>query len=162
MPLMKYLKAAPILTVFTLLFFSSCKKETELPVDMGYKYFPVNTGHWVTYDVDSISYNDFTGQVDSFTFQIREVVESVFTDNEGRETQRLERYKRWNDTSAWFLKDVWMVNLTATTAEKVEENIRIIKLIFPPKDNEKWDGNLYNTIRCTELYIQRCAQFLYA
>lgn len=142
---MKYLKFIPFLIVLSFLFFSSCKKETELPVDMGYKYFPVNTGHWVIYDVDSVSYNDFTGQVDSFKFQIKELVESVFTDNEGRETQRLERYKKLNDTSIWYIKDIWTVNLTASTAEKVEENDRIIKLIFPPHESEKWNGNLYNT-----------------
>jgi hypothetical protein len=143
---MKYLKFIPFLIVLSFLFFSSCKKETELPVDMGYKYFPVNTGHWVIYDVDSVSYNDFTGQVDSFKFQIKEIVESVFTDNEGRETQRLERYKKLNDNSNWYIKDVWTENLTASTAEKVEENDRIIKLIFPPHESEKWDGNLYNTL----------------
>jgi hypothetical protein len=141
---MKYFKIAPVI-VLILFLVCSCKKETELPVDMGYKYFPVNTGHWVVYDVDSVSHNDFTGQIDSFKFQIKEYVESVFIDNEGRETQRLERYKRLNDTSAWFIKDVWMENLTTTTAEKVEENVRIIKLIFPPHENEKWDGNLNNT-----------------
>ncbi len=143
---MKYIKVIPVFLVSIFLLVSSCKKESELPVDMYYKYFPVNTGHWVVYDVDSISYNDFTGTVDSFKFQIREIVESVYTDNEGRETQRLERYKKLSDTTDWFLKDVWSENLTTTTAEKVEENIRIIKLIFPPHNNEKWDGNLYNTL----------------
>ncbi len=142
---MKYCKVVPFFLVSMLLLLWSCKKETELPVDMGYKYFPVNTGHWVIYDVDSVSYNDFTGQVDSFKFQIKELVESVFFDNEGRETQRLVRYKKLNDTTAWFIKDVWTENLTTTTAEKTEENDRIIKLIFPPHENEKWDGNLYNT-----------------
>lgn len=142
---MKYFKIAPIL-VLLLFLVMSCKKETELPVEMGYKYFPINTGHWVIYDVDSVYYNDFTSQVDSFKFQIMETVESVFTDNEGRETQRLERYKRFSDTTDWYLKDVWVENLTTTTAEKIEENMRLIKLIFPPKEKEKWDGNLYNTI----------------
>jgi hypothetical protein len=142
---MKYCRFAPIIVIILLLSFFSCKKETELPLDMGLKYFPVNTGHWVVYDVDSISYNDFTGHIDSFKFQIKEYVESVFIDNEGRETQRLVRYERPNDTTAWFIKDVWAENLTPTTAQKVEENIRLIKLIFPPKENTKWDGNLYNT-----------------
>jgi hypothetical protein len=142
---MKYIKIVSYIIVISFLFLSSCKKESELPVDMGYKYFPVTTGHWVIYDVDSISYNDFTSHIDTFRFQIKEIVESVFMDNQGRETQRLERYKRLNDSSAWFLKDVWAENLTNTTAEKVEENIRIVKLIFPPQENDKWDGNLYNS-----------------
>ena len=111
---------------------------------MGYKYFPVNVGHWVVYSVDSISYDDFTGNIDSFHFQIKEKIESVFYDNEGRETQRLERYKRNSDTSQWVIKDVWVINLTKATAEKTEENIRLVKLVFPPSKNVEWDGNLYN------------------
>lgn len=141
---MKYLRLYPFLFLLSFLGVS-CKKEKELPVDMGYKYFPVNVGHCIVYDVDSISYNDFTGEIDTFKFQIKEYVESVFTDNEGRETQRLERYRRLDDTSSWFIKDVWTENLTLTTAEKVEENIRMVKLIFPPKENEKWNGNLFNS-----------------
>jgi len=142
---MKYVKLTPVVLLILLFTVLSCKKETELPVDMGHKYFPVNQGHWVIYDVDSISYNDFTGHIDSFRFQIKEYVESVFMDNEGRETQRLERYKRLNDTSAWIIKDVWTENLTEANAEKVEENVRYVKLIFSPAENAKWDGNIYNT-----------------
>jgi len=136
-----------ILTLTAIIFLGvSCKKETALPVEMGYKYFPVNTGHWVIYDVDSVSYNDFTGEVDSFQFQIKELIESVYTDNSGRESQRLERYFRQNDTSSWTIKDVWSITLTASVAERVEENIRIVKLIFPVEAFSEWDGNSYNTL----------------
>ena len=74
-------------------FLVSCKKENALPEDMGYSYYPVNVGHWVIYDVDSISYNDFTGKIDSFKYQIRELVAGNFEDAEGRETQRVEVHK---------------------------------------------------------------------
>jgi len=136
-----------ILIVFaTILFWSSCKKETVEPVEMGYKYFPVNIGHWAIYDVDSISYNDFTGLIDSFKYQIKEIVESDFIDNQGRTSQRLERYIRLSDTSAWTIKDVWFETLTASTAERVEENLRMIKLVFPISDSFEWNGNNYNII----------------
>lgn len=113
---------------------------------MGYNYFPVNIGHWVVYNVDSISYNDFTGEVDSFKFQMKEYVESVFADNEGNETYRLERFYRPDDTSDWVLKNVWAINLTASNAQKVEENIRIVKLVFPVESGTKWNGNIYNNL----------------
>jgi len=127
-------------------FFSSCKKDTGEPVYMGYNYFPVNTGHWVIYNVDSISYNDFTGEIDSFRYQIKEYVESVFIDNAGRTSQRLERYIRYSDTADWVIKDVWYETLTASSAERVEENIRMVKLIFPVEESQIWDGNAYNTL----------------
>jgi len=126
--------------------FSSCKKDTEEPVEMGYKYFPVNTGHWVIYKVDSISYNDFTGDIDSFRYQIKEYVESVFIDNSGRTSQRLERYIRYSDTAEWIIKDVWFETLTASSAERVEENLRMVKLIFPVEESQTWNGNAFNML----------------
>jgi len=123
----------------------SCKKDhIEQPVDVGYEYYPVKVGNWTIFNVDSIVYNDFTGKVDTFDYQIKEVIESDFTDNQGRKTQRLERYRRLNDTCQWIIQDVWYSNLTSTTAEKVEENVRYVKLIFPVKSNQEWNGNTYN------------------
>ncbi len=150
---MKYLKTGIILLLF-FVFFVSCKKETEIPFNMGYKYFPVNTGHWVIYNVDSISYNDFTGKIDSFNYQIKELVESVYTDNSGNVTQRLERYIRANDTSQWLIKNVWFENLTVSNAQRVEENERYIKLIFPVVDGQKWNGNAFNTIGAQDYKYQ--------
>ena len=43
------------------------------------------------------------------------------------------------------LLPVWAENRTATTAEKVEENVRYIKLAFPVKENQTWNGNAQNT-----------------
>ncbi|MEI6765235.1 MAG: hypothetical protein WCM76_06300 [Bacteroidota bacterium] len=133
--------------LFAITIFAGCKKDSVLPpVDMGYRYFPVNVGHWVLYQVDSTNWNDFTGAVDTFQFQIKETVESEYLDNEGRPTARLERYKKMSDTSSWYLADVWVMNLTQSTAEKVEENIRFVKMIFPTKSGLVWNGNIYNTL----------------
>ncbi len=125
---------------------SSCKKETEKPMDVGYDFFPVNTGKWIVYQVDSTFYNDFTDSVYHYNYEIKEVVESVFLDNQNRETQRLERYKKVSDTTNWYISNVWMMNLTSSTAEKVEEDYRFIKLIFPVKKSSRWDGNAYNVL----------------
>jgi hypothetical protein len=73
-------------------------------------------------------------------------MESVFVDNQGRNTSRIERYKRLNDTIPWMIKDVWYANLTSSTAEKVEEDVRFIKLIFPVRAGDTWDGNAFNTL----------------
>lgn len=142
---MKYSEYWLIIILFMVLF-SSCKKETGEPVDMGYTYFPANTGHWVIYDVDSLHYNDFTATIDSFHFQLKEYTESVFMDNSVRKSQRLERYIRLADTVAWTIRDVWYETLTVSCAERVEENIRLVKLIFPIRESHEWDGNTYNTL----------------
>lgn len=122
-----------------------CRKDQGVSPDMGYDYFPVDVGQWVIYDVDSIVHNNFTSTVDSFHFQIKERIAGIFVDNEGRNTQRLERWKKMNDTTDWTLQDVWYENRLNTTAQRVEENVRYIKLIFPVKEGKTWNGNAYNT-----------------
>ena len=135
----------------------SCKKDKAPAPDMGYDYFPNQVGRYIIYDVDSIYYdnadinpNTHLAKADTFKFQLKEKIESIYNDNLNRPTIRLERYiKIHNDTLAysqmpWTLRNVWAENRTATTAEKVEENIRYIKLAFPVKDNQTWNGNAQN------------------
>ena len=46
---------------------------------------------------------------------------------------------------SWVLRNVWAENRTATAAEKVEENVRFVKLVFPIKKSKSWNGNAQNT-----------------
>jgi hypothetical protein len=129
---------------------AACKKEGTVP-DLGYGYFPDQVGKYVIYDVDSFYYDDFTGLIDTSKFQLKEKIESVYQDNQGRPTLRLERSVRFYNplipyaSIPWTLRDVWAANRTNTTAEKVEENVRYIKLAFPVKEGQVWNGNAQNT-----------------
>jgi len=130
--------------VVIVLLFAACKKDKAVEtVDIGYNYFPTEVGRYVVYQVDSISYDDFFTpvKIDTAHFQLKEVIESVFTDNEGRASERIERYVRYADTLPWSLRDVWYQTRSTTKAEKVEENVRFIKLTFPTQNNQKWNGN---------------------
>jgi hypothetical protein len=138
-------KAIFFILVSLVVFTISCKKDKVLPaVNMGYNYFPTNVGHWVAYQVDSIVWDDFTQSVDTFHYKIKELVESEFIDNSSRNTQRIERYIKINDSTPWQIKNVYYWNITPSIAEKTEQNIRYAKLIFPTVKSEKWDGNMYN------------------
>lgn len=144
-----------VLFIFCILLFFSCKKDRELEEspDLGYDYFPVTMGKYIVYDVDSIAYIQLPS-ADTITtkFRIKEVIDSMFKDNQGRDTYRITRYKKnysptiSYDDIPWVIQDVWTANLTATTAEVVEENTRYIKLTFPIVKNNKWNGNAQNTI----------------
>jgi len=136
----------PIL-VCAIILIVSCKKDDPVKIDLGYGYLPVEVGFWIIYDVDSTVWDDFDvpSTVTNYQYQIKEVIESVFVDAEGREAFRLERYKRIDETGPWVIKDVWTVNRTGTTAEKVEENERFIKLTFPVRIARIWDGNAANS-----------------
>jgi hypothetical protein len=143
----KYIIIITSVFISVLFFLNGCKKDSDLPpANMGYRYFPANTGHWAIYLVDSIAWNAFNGSVDTFQYQIKEVIESEFIDDQGRNTLRIERYKRMSDTIAWVIKDVWFANRTPSTAERVEENIRYVRLIFPVKEGDEWNGNATNTL----------------
>lgn len=117
---------------------------------MGYNYFPDKIGFYTVYNVDSVYYD--SQLADTFKFQVKEKISEIFNDNENRPTLRIERYIKIYNPSipysamAWTLRDVWMANKTPRTAEKVEENVRFIKLAFPVKKNQMWDGNAQNTI----------------
>ena len=72
-----------------------------------------------------------------------ECFESTFVNDAGQLTHRIERFRRDSSSLPWDILDVWEANLTKTRAEKVEENLRYIKLIFPPIVDATWEGNAY-------------------
>jgi len=119
----------------------ACKKKTGDTPDFYYNYYPTSIGTYVEYTVDSMYHDNAS---DTFQFQVREVVADEFLDNEGRNSVRIERFKRPDNTVAWALTDVWFATRTSTRLEKIEEDVRFVKMLFPPKRNDRWDGNLYN------------------
>jgi len=132
-------------------FLFSCKKDSAIEPDMGYNYLPGKVGSWVVYDVDSTVYPDNGGDTIFNKYQIKELIESEYIDNEGRPTLRIERFRKnyvdsvSYDSMPWTLTDVWSANKTNSTYEKVEENIRYVKLSFPVKLLSTWNGNAKNT-----------------
>ena len=55
---------------------------------------------------------------------------------------RIEEFKR-TDSSAWAINNVFSVKQTDTNTEKVENDLRFIKLVFPPKVDKTWNGHIY-------------------
>lgn len=111
---------------------------------MYYSYFPTEIGTWTEYEVREIIHDSGVGSDTSY-YYLREVVAEEFIDNQGRVTFRIERFKKDSLNGTYAISDVWYSNLTNTRAEKVEENVRFIKLVFPISDNKSWDGNAANT-----------------
>jgi hypothetical protein len=144
-------------SLFIILFFViafSCKKDNSVSekVDLGYDYFPVKIGQSLIYDVDSIAYLQPSGDTIIKKFRIKERIETVYKDNQNRDTYKLVRYKKnyqqgiSYDQLDWILQDVWSINVSSTTAEVNEENQRFIKLVFPVEKNSSWNGNAQNNL----------------
>lgn len=132
--------------IFTSTFIYSCKKDKGVAPDMGYNYYPTTIGWFIEYEVDSISYNDFTNSIDTTHYFLKEVIESEFDNAAEMPSFRIERYKRNSPNEDWIISDVWFGIKSNTSIIRVEENIRYVKMIFPVKNGSRWNGNNYNSL----------------
>lgn len=124
---------------------TGCKKDEPARVDLGHGYFPTKAGHWIEYQVDSIRVHleGPSGDTNYYSYALREEITEDFTDAEGRAAQRIIRYTR--DTGGvWLPKDVWWQVRDNVRAERSEENVRRIKLVFPPRYSTYWNTNATN------------------
>ena len=133
-----------ILLVTAILISCSKKEKDYVQPYLGHDYAGLVVGKYVVYDVDSFFYDNFNGMIDSSFYQIKEVVDSKFTDLEDDEAFKIVRYRKESDTTNWVLIDVWQSKLTTTNFQKVEENVRFVKLIFPINKDATWNGNILN------------------
>lgn len=144
---MKTKSIAILSALFILLGLVSCKPDADYPAtDTGSDFYPNKTGYYIIYDVDSTFYDDFTHTVSHDTFQIKEIIESQFTDQQNRDARRIERWYKWNDTTDWILKDIWYSVKNPYRVERVEENERYVRLVFPVSDYSSWNGNAMNDL----------------
>jgi len=119
----------------------------------GYEYFGFEKGKYVIYQVDSIRYDDFLGEVLEYHYQVKEWNKELFIDSQGQQKMRIERFYRENEQESWQIKDVWTALLNKTRALKTEDNVTFVKLVFPIKKNSLWDGNSFNTLQRQEYKI---------
>jgi hypothetical protein len=141
------------------LLFTSCIKEKDVSqIDFGYDFHPAEDGSWYIYAVTVIKYSEFTP--DTSKYQLLEFYESTITDNQGREAFRFERYRKYPDQPSWEVSEVWQSILLPQRLERTEENQRIIKLVFPVRRNQTWDGNAYNTLPSQEFYYHHDSLFI--
>jgi len=134
--------------LFSILFFS-CKKDADTlkPRNLNQNYAGLTVGKYVIYDVDSTFYNVPFNIDTNYKFQIKEVVDSKYIDAQGNDAYKIIRYKK--DTSIsqnWVHQVVWNATINTSNYQKVEDNVRFVKLIFPIKSNKIWNGNSMNTL----------------
>ena len=146
------IKRTAIIILSMSLIMSACKKKSATPEDKGYSYSDYQVGSYVIYDVDSTFYDDFfvPTKVITTKFRLKEKVASFYYDNQNRLTARIERYIKPYDSNTpydsipWQLKNVWAANNTNDRNERIEENVRFVKLHFPIYKNKVWDENIHN------------------
>jgi len=134
------------LYLFILGLMHSCtpEKKEEFTIDYGYSYVPLAIGQVIFYQVDSIIYDDFTGGIDTISFQQKEELSASFVDGTARKAFRIEISERLNDTSAWRIVRREVRLRTGLRYETQEDNVREIRLVFPVEENKRWDANALN------------------
>lgn len=137
--------AQKVILLTGLLALSSCKKDEVAEVDLGYGYFPTAVGTWVEYQVDSLWRDDPANVLDSVGYRLKQRIEEVYTDDEGRTCQRIHRYVRDEDDN-WIVRDVWTMTVNDRAAEMTEENERRLKMAFAVRNGTEWDINVFNTV----------------
>jgi hypothetical protein len=133
---------------------SACNKDEDFPkVDLGHDYFPLVMGSSITYEVDSIIWNDFFTpvKVDTFSFYIRMLIDSVFIDNQGRKAYYFRKYYK-TDTTSWRLVKNYSLVKNEWHVEQREENIPYLKMAFPVNHTNTWDMNAMNSYTATNSY----------
>lgn len=123
----------------------SCNKTDDTVIDLKYNYFPTDSSRYVIYNVDSVIWNSFFDppEVDTISFQVKELYTDRFIDGSGVPLRRIERYRRADENDTWQLMDVWSAGIDGNAGIWNEENLRFIKMVFPVKEGTTWRGNSY-------------------
>jgi len=133
-----------LLTGIALLF--SCSKSENLPKpNMGLNYYPLKVNSVVIYNVDSTVYNNFNNSITNYLFKLKDTVTNTFTDAQGNEAYRIERYKK-TGTQDWVFQKVITRKIISNRAEEFIDNKRYVRLVFPQTLQSTWNGNLYNDL----------------
>ena len=124
----------------------SCSKEDSDVQELGYDYYPVIVGKYVTYNVEHYVYNDFDTTIDTSIYQLKEVIDSAYLDLEGRTVYQLKRLSRVSDTLPWSLIQDWSFYKDKERLEINESNAVFVKMAFPLRRAKTWDGNSRNSL----------------
>lgn len=135
------------IAIILLIVFACKKKSDNTPVDFGYDFYPIQTGHFIEYDVLEIEHDTLAAvKHDTSRYQLRIVFGDTILDLENEVAQRYSRYVRDSSNQSWNFKDLWTTKISGNRAELVEENQRKIKLVFRPTYDKEWDMNVFNDL----------------
>lgn len=133
-----------------LVFFPGCKKETETIDDYAWQterlteIIPLEVGKTITYRTDSTVFTNFGRDVEIHSYIEKDTVDAVFTDGMGRTSYRITRFLQDIDkTRPAFSSGTYFVTPTQNSVEVNENNLRIVKLTTPLRQDATWKGNLY-------------------
>lgn len=123
---------------------TSCKKSEEFKTDAISEFAPLVIGKYIIYNLDSLIFASNTVPFDRvISYQVKQEVTALVTDNLGRPGYSIRRYIRTLSTDDWQPDNTFFAINTGTSYEFTENNIRYIKLKQPIRNGYTWKGNSY-------------------
>jgi hypothetical protein len=136
-----------LLMFFFAALFSGCDTETEefKAGENGKTYFPLNIGEYRIYNVSFKRWlqNEVT---DSSFFQLRERVDTIYKDISGQATYKIIRSKRLTPNDFWADDSVITVSFKNEQLVRTADNLPLVKMVFPVKENKSWSPNVFNNL----------------
>jgi len=115
------------------------------PGYIGWNYFPLDSGSYRVYHVTDITYT-LGGVTDTSKYFLKETITGPYDNLERNVSFRISREVKAIDGENWEQDSIWWAKKDLKTAVVVENNIPIIKLVFPLKENKSWDANTENVL----------------
>jgi len=141
------------ISIVSLILLNACKKQDAAP-DLAYAYFDLTHGRYIIYDAVKITHDDAQAMHDTNYYQMKTVIGDILIDNEGRVANRYLRYFRNSELDPWVLIDIYTTIIENRRAELVEENQRVIKLVFAPTLSKSWNANAFNLLPTMDCYYR--------
>ena len=132
-------------SLFTALLLWACEEvESPSPVASGTGFYPLEIGNYWIYEVQEIQIKAI--ETDSLNYQLRERITDSLVSDLGVVTYLINRDVRNSPEELWSLDSVWTVRNTGNSLVVTENNIPLIKLIFPVEAGQSWNGNAFNNL----------------
>ncbi|ALJ00623.1 hypothetical protein DC20_18635 [Rufibacter tibetensis] len=124
---------------------SSCgdNEVTRDPEALGHHYFPLELGRYSIFNVTETKYTNNVKQITSY--QTRELINEVSTDQTGKDWYRVEVSRRNNANDVWTITGVKMISKTFTDVEVKNNNRTTVEMVFPVVETKEWNPNAFNT-----------------
>ena len=122
---------------------AGCGKKANDPAPDDSAYFPLQVGDYWVYQVTQEKYaaiNSATKQ----TYQVQEKISSS-TNRNGQVVYLVEESVRQAGQSAWRLNEIHTVYKNLAEVISQENNLPVVKLVFPIRATNFWNMNAYNT-----------------
>lgn len=133
-----------LLAIVIVSLFSCSEKKEEFVTEPLSDYLPLQPGKYITYRVDSLVFTNFQRDVETHTYQVKHLVDTIVSDALGQPSYRIYRFIRnAAGTDNWVSNGSYYITPLADQIEVVENNLRFVKLHAPIKEGNSWKGNKY-------------------